>query len=357
MKYHYNKFRCEGEGSVELVEASRRLSSMDEIARPMKSGVHTLSNGRALLYRLRSVYQQYTGYEFDRLPDNERTWLAEKIESIHDVQASPARQKQIAKLLVESEAWDKFMAKRFGQVKRYGLEGAESMIIAIDTMFQVAAGSVKHSVIAMPHRGRLNLMIGLLGYPPEAIFHKLQGNSELPFEGSADVLSHLSLQNEIRPGMKATLLPNSSHLESVNPVAQGFAYGLLNELETTEVLPIQIHGDAAFNGQVTFMRCHILSYSTRMVIGSYDGDVADGQFGRFQCRRDNPLDRQQPTRFHNSKLTRPFLLNSHRPRTHPKGSRVPCKCGSARGCGKVCCTGFCLSAAVWEGCVYRFGWV
>lgn len=243
-------FRSETEGLTELEEATKQLSLMDSIARPTRSGVHTLSSGAALVSRLRSVYQQNTGYEFDRLPENERTWLAERIETMHDVQAGAPRQRQIAKLLMESEAWDKFMARRFGQVKRYGLEGAESMIIAMDTLFQLGTGSVKHSVIAMPHRGRLNLMTGLLGFPAEAIFHKLQGNSELACDGSADVLSHLSLQNEIRPGMKATLLPNSSHLESVNPISQGFAYGLLKNLKITEVLPIQIHGDAAFNGQV-----------------------------------------------------------------------------------------------------------
>ncbi len=218
----------------------------------IRIGAHNVSTPENLLDRLSQIYQGSVGFDYGYLEQAEVTWLTEQIEKMQDIKASVSKQKRIAQLLIESEAWDAFMGKRFGQVKRYGLEGAESMLVAIDTLFQLS-NTVHHAVIAMPHRGRLNLMTCLLGYPAEAVFNKLQGNSELSSDGSADVLSHLSYQGNIKLGGKeglVTLLPNSSHLESINPIAQGFGYGLLKDLgSSSEVLPIQIHGDAAFNGQ------------------------------------------------------------------------------------------------------------
>lgn len=108
----------------------------------------------------------------------------------------------------------------------------------------------------MPHRGRLNLLVGLLGCPAEVVFHKLGGLRELPEEdgrGTADVLSHLSHTGTIPIGSSGegktiSLLPNPSHLEAINPVQQGVVYALQN-LRGQDALAIQIHGDAAFSGQ------------------------------------------------------------------------------------------------------------
>jgi len=186
--------------------------------------------------------------------EQERSWLIEKIEIEAEEALSVEEKRRIAKILIESEVWDGFMSKRFGQVKRYGLEGSEAMLVSIDAMMRLAGEELNHVVIGMPHRGRLNLMVGLLGYPAAGIFRKLKmGASELTGDGTADVLSHLSCQRTIESGgsrlAQATLLPNSSHLESVNPIVQGFTYGLMMG-EGQVVLPLQVHGDAAFNGQV-----------------------------------------------------------------------------------------------------------
>jgi probable 2-oxoglutarate dehydrogenase E1 component DHKTD1 len=147
---------------------------------------------------------------------------------------------------LESETFDLFMAKRFGQVKRYGLEGGEGMLAAMREM--LLAHPSDTSVICMPHRGRLNLMTGLLGYPLEALFARLKGRRELPdnIPGSGDVLSHLWLDQK-NGQHRHILLPNSSHLEAVNPVHMGVVRSL--QSSGTPVLPIQIHGDAAFSGQ------------------------------------------------------------------------------------------------------------
>lgn len=99
------------------------------------------------------------------------------------------------------------MSKRFAQVKRYGLEGGETMMVAFDAILHTTAS--EEVVVAMPHRGRLNLMLGLLAYPAHALFHKLQGNSELApgASGSGDVLSHLCTGRDL-PSPHSTCGPH-----------------------------------------------------------------------------------------------------------------------------------------------------
>jgi probable 2-oxoglutarate dehydrogenase E1 component DHKTD1 len=149
--------------------------------------------------QLSAIYSGTIGYEIAQVENAaERTWLYETIERSGNLAPSPSLQRRIASILIESEVFDHFMAKRFGQVKRYGLEGGESLMVAVDVLLQTT--SAEHLVFGMAHRGRINLMVGLLGYPAAAVFHKLAGNSELPAEwpGSADVLSHLCTSNTIR---------------------------------------------------------------------------------------------------------------------------------------------------------------
>lgn len=141
---------------------------------------------------LAKVYCGSLGYEIAHVEDHlERAWLYDTIERLGGMQAAPALQCRLARILLVSEAFDHFMARRFGQVKRYGLEGGEALMAAIEVLLQ--ATSAEHLVFGMAHRGRINLMVGCLDYPAAAVFHKLAGNSELPPEwpGSADVLSHL----------------------------------------------------------------------------------------------------------------------------------------------------------------------
>lgn len=161
------------------------------------------------------------------------------------------------------------MTKRFPQVKRYGLEGAESMMIALDTLFAGSCrANVEELVVCMPHRGRLNLLTDLFQFNTTAIFHKVKGGSEFQAElnVSGDVLSHLhkSLKLSYDSGtVKVTMLPNPSHLEAVNPVAMGKARAkqtaLMDIGDTSacslgdKVMTVQLHGDSAFVGQGVVM--------------------------------------------------------------------------------------------------------
>ena len=152
----------------------------------------------------------------------------------------------------------------------------------------------KHdAVIAMPHRGRLNLMTGLLGYPLEAIFAKLKGEKELPegIPGSGDVLSHLWLDHKHSNGRHYRLLPNPSHLEAVNPVHMGVCRS------TPSSLPIQIHGDAAFAGQGVIQETLQLSQlphfsvsgTVHLIVNNQLGFTTPSHFGRSTEWASDPI--------------------------------------------------------------------
>ena len=167
---------------------------------------------------------------------------------------SPSKEQEenFLKLLQESEIFDNFLAKKFPQVKRYGLEGSESMMIAIDSLFETLSKSdIGTLVIGMPHRGRLNFLNGILGFPARAMFSKIKGNSEFPegIHGSGDVLSHLGISTTLSQygDLKISLLNNPSHLEAVNPVAMGKTKSKLKEGQ--KAVCFLIHGDTAFTGQ------------------------------------------------------------------------------------------------------------
>ncbi|KAF9232585.1 dehydrogenase E1 and transketolase domain-containing protein 1 [Melanogaster broomeanus] len=228
---------------------------------------------------LNAVYVGRIAYEYMHLPSKtERLWFAHLLESetaivMHG--AAPEHRRRIHNLLARSEVLDTFLQTKFPNLKRYGLEGGESMLPALDALFGAAArADTTHIILAMPHRGRLNLLTGLLEYDPAALFHKIKGGAEVRVEDeevSGDVLSHLVASPTLNydgKDIKISLLPNPSHLEAVNPVALGKArakqYTLLKALEKgadgaegcmlgDKVMCVQLHGDASFTGQGVVM--------------------------------------------------------------------------------------------------------
>ncbi|KAH7108012.1 dehydrogenase E1 and transketolase domain-containing protein 1 [Auriculariales sp. MPI-PUGE-AT-0066] len=226
---------------------------------------------------LRRTYVGRIAYEFMHSPSKtERLWFSHLLESSDTPLATvgPRDQKRIHDLLVQSETLDQFLQLKFPNTKRYGLEGGESMIPALDALFDTAAGSgVRHVVLGMPHRGRLNLLVNLLQFPAAGLFHKIRGGSEIPdgLGATGDVLSHLVSSPTLQyngNNVKVSLLPNPSHLEAINPVVLGKVrskqYALLNESPSDcmlgdRVMSVQLHGDAAFTGQGVTMECLGLS--------------------------------------------------------------------------------------------------
>ncbi|KAJ1674801.1 hypothetical protein EV182_002533, partial [Spiromyces aspiralis] len=183
-----------------------------------------------IIGHLNRIYAGRIAYEFMHLPEpGARKWFAEIVESAAGsaFQIDNAKRCRMQGLLTRSEVFDHFMQKKFGHVKRYGLEGAESMLVALDQLLESGSrASIAEAVLCMAHRGRLNLLADLLQYPLPALFSKLQGNSELPpgVPGSGDVLSHLANspflqygEGEAARSIHVSMLENPSHLEAVNP--------------------------------------------------------------------------------------------------------------------------------------------
>ncbi|KAG1879848.1 thiamine diphosphate-binding protein [Suillus subluteus] len=228
---------------------------------------------------LNSVYVGRIAYEYMDLPSKtERLWFAKLLESQSALEPmtviDAGKQKNIHALLAKSEVLDNFLQVKFPNLKRYGLEGGESMLPALDALFEAASkAGITQLILAMPHRGRLNLLTGLLEYNPTSLFHKIKGGCEVDesLGVSGDVLSHLVASPTLQYGeagdIKVSLLPNPSHLEAVSPVALGKArakqFRLLKTLSDDKnnqdcmlgdkVMCVQLHGDASFTGQGVVM--------------------------------------------------------------------------------------------------------
>ncbi|KAI9511036.1 dehydrogenase E1 and transketolase domain-containing protein 1 [Russula earlei] len=236
---------------------------------------------RDITNHLRSVYVGRIAYEYMHSPfKTERLWFSHILESSTPTLPTLSQKKHIHQILAQSETFDQFLQLKFPNLKRYGLEGGESMIPALDTLFSLAArAGVQHVVLAMPHRGRLNLLTGLLKMSPASLFHKIKGGYEIPEELGAvgDVISHLVASPTLDyegTDVKISLLPNPSHLEAVGPVALGKTrakqYALLNSspedcMLGDKVMCVQLHGDASFTGQGVVMETLGLSILLRSI--------------------------------------------------------------------------------------------
>ncbi|MFN0216814.1 MAG: 2-oxoglutarate dehydrogenase E1 component [Saprospiraceae bacterium] len=219
---------------------------------------------REIVERLKLLYCGNIGFESTHVFDKEkREWLRKKIENRNlapDYGFPLEKKKRILEKINGAVGFEQFLATKYVGQKRFGLEGGESTIAALDAMINHAAITgtpVEEVVIGMAHRGRLNILCNIVGKTYEQIFSAFEDKSipDLSF-GSGDVKYHqgYSSQTKTLDGRKVyvKLLPNPSHLEAVNPVVEGFSRAKLDILYTDDsdrILPILIHGDAALAGQ------------------------------------------------------------------------------------------------------------
>ena len=224
---------------------------------------------RQLLEKLRATYCGRIGYEFMHINDAEqRFWLQKRIEG-DAVNFTPEGKKAILNKLIEAEGFEKFASNRFVGTKRFGLDGAESTIPALEQIIKRGGQlGVSEMVLGMAHRGRLNVLVNVMGKPYRQLFHEFQGGSANPddVEGSGDVKYHLGASSDREfdgHRVHLSLTPNPSHLEIVNPVVLGKARAKqwqLHDIDArTSVLPVLIHGDAAFAGQGVVAECFAMS--------------------------------------------------------------------------------------------------
>ncbi len=215
---------------------------------------------------LRRNYCGPVGIEYMHINDvEERRFLQDKIEGRDkEIAFTALGKKAILNKLIEAEHFEKFLARKFVGTKRFGLEGAESAVPALESIIKVGgANGAREIVIGMPHRGRLNVLANVMQKPFRAIFHEFSGGSSNPDDvgGSGDVKYHLgtSTDREFDGNIvHLSLTPNPSHLEAVNPVVLGKVRAIQRTREDRtreQVLPILMHGDAAFAGQGIVAEC------------------------------------------------------------------------------------------------------
>ena len=246
-----------------LLELSHFQLSSEDLQKTFTAG-KLIGMGPAkltdIISRLRETYSGQIGVEFTHIQDPaERGWLQQRMESSRNREnLDTETRKFILKRLSESEGFERFLHTRYVAQKRFSVEGGETIIPSLDCIFEVGAElGAKEFVIGMAHRGRLNVLTHTFGKKPEYIFTEFEGTYKTDVSlGEGDVKYHMgySADATTRKGKQVhlSLANNPSHLEFVNPVIEGVArakQSYLGDNERTTVIPIQIHGDAAFAGQ------------------------------------------------------------------------------------------------------------
>jgi 2-oxoglutarate dehydrogenase E1 component len=242
---------------------------------------------RNLVQALRDTYCRNIGYEYMFISDRvQRQWIQERIEPVRGMpKPSPEQQKHLLRKLTEAEHLERYLHTRYVGQKRFSLEGGESLIPSIDDLIQRAGGhGVQEIVIGMAHRGRLNVLVNVLGKMPKDLFLEFEGKGaqELP---SGDVKYHNGFSSDITtPGgpVHLSLAFNPSHLEIVNPVVEGSVRARQRRRDDKtgdQVLPILVHGDASFAGQGVVMETLNLSGTRGYGTGGTVHLIVNNQIG------------------------------------------------------------------------------
>ena len=252
------------------------------------------ANVTEMLDILRRTYCSTIGIEFMHISDPlEKAWLQERIEGPDKgIAFTTAGKKAILAKLIEAETFERFLHKRYPGTKRFGLDGGEAAVPALEqSIKRGGALGVEEIVVGMSHRGRLNMLAAVMGKPYEQIFFEFQGGNTQGADqfGSGDVKYHLGASsdrvfdgNEVHLSMNA----NPSHLEAVDPVVLGksrskqeMLHRETGTLNRTKVLPLLLHGDAAFAGQGVVAECFALSGLSGYRTGGTIHFIVNNQIG------------------------------------------------------------------------------
>jgi 2-oxoglutarate dehydrogenase E1 component len=252
------EYRQRSHPDLEVGTHGLTLWDLDREFAPGSFGTDRFMKLRRILGILRDSYCRTTGIEYMHIQDPEqRKWIQERVERQH---VKPPREEQLRILhkLNQAEAFETFLQTKFVGQKRFSLEGGETTIPLLDEICEAAADTGLDEVtIGMAHRGRLNVLANIVGKRYSQIFREFEGNIDpRTVQGSGDVKYHLGAEGEFSSGdgnkIKVSVAANPSHLEAVDPVLEGIARAkqdLLNRGAEFPVLPLLVHGDAAFAGQ------------------------------------------------------------------------------------------------------------
>jgi len=249
---------------------------------------------REIVEICRATYCGNIGYEFVHVTDpDQKRWIQERIEGREKgAHFTPEGKKAILNKLIEAEGFEQYCTRKFTGTKRFGLDGGEALIPALEQIIKRGGAlGARELVFGMPHRGRLNVLANVLSKPYHQIFHEFQGGSSSPKDvaGSGDVKYHLGASSDrVFDGNRVhlSLAPNPSHLEAVNPVVLGKArakqvqFGNGNaEIARGAVIPVLLHGDAAFAGQGVVAECFAMSGTRGYRTGGTIHLVVNNQIG------------------------------------------------------------------------------
>jgi 2-oxoglutarate dehydrogenase E1 component len=254
---------------------------------------------RQMLQVLQETYCGHIGFEYMHINEvEERRFIQERIESADEtVQFTPEGKQSILAKVIHAEQWEKFLARKYVGTKRFGLDGGESAVPALEAVIKYGGQmGVEEIDVGMAHRGRLNVLSNVMGKPAQAIFHEFAGGATNPADvgGSGDVKYHLGTSSDREfdgNRVHLSLLPNPSHLEAVDPVVLGKARAVMTykgDAHGKKVLPLLLHGDAAFAGQGVVWECLSFSglpgYGTggtmHFIINNQVGFTTSPQFAR-----------------------------------------------------------------------------
>ena len=249
-----------------------------------------IASMRQIIDIVRRTYCGTFALQYMHISDPEQSaWLKERIEGYgKEITFTKNGRRAILNKLVEAEGFEKFLHVKYMGTKRFGLDGGESLIPAMEQIIKRGGSlGVKEIVIGMPHRGRLSVLANVMGKPYRAIFNEFQGGSFKPedVDGSGDVKYHLGASSDREfdgNAVHLSLTANPSHLEAVNPVVLGKVrakQAQMNDTQRMQVLPVLLHGDAAFAGQGVVAECFALSGLVGHKTGGTMHIVVNNQIG------------------------------------------------------------------------------
>lgn len=245
-----------------------------------------------LVKRLEEIYCGPIGYEYMHIADPDVcNFFRERIETPNAFQFSKELKRKILVRTARAQMFENFCATKFSTAKRFGLDGAETMIVGLKAISKQAASiGIDSIVMGMPHRGRLNLLMNVMHKPMQQMMGEFQGVTGFggtEWGNTGDVKYHLGVEFEhwdedAKRYVRMGLLPNPSHLEAVNPLVAGQARAqqyFLNDQDRSRVLPIVLHGDASIAGQGVVYETTQMSLIPNYAIGGTLHIVVNNQVG------------------------------------------------------------------------------
>lgn len=255
----------------------------------LQASQYGLPVGSDLEKKLKRLYCGTVGVEFEHIMDHRvHDWLVEQYERIFSVDTKPSQEEQLSILrwLTEADGLEKYLGQKYPGQKRFSLEGGDALIPMLKSMvYNAIDHGVKRIDFGMAHRGRLNVLVNVLGKPPANLFREFEGKKEGMGMTSGDVKYHLGYSSDWvteKGPMHLSLACNPSHLEIISPVVMGGSRAVQDQLGSDHamaVLPVLIHGDAAFAGQGIVMETFAMANTRAYGVGGSIHVVVNNQVG------------------------------------------------------------------------------